>query len=395
MTSRDVEIPYSFQLLVCFISIVLTFVFIASYFPSERQMVYSRIQKNIQAVPTEIFISLLSSELPFISKGPEEKKESTLISIGLELATAVNLGDARSLLGNELPGFSIYKEEILISGTGTDYTTLPRESAAPSLEDILKEREIPEGQAGEEEKEAPKTENEITEEQKPDAPQEGEIKEKRFYVYQTHSWESYLPLLGLEGDPDVNKAVDSKTNIILVGDMLTKELEKNGLGAIHDKTDMGQTLKEKGWKTPRSYKASREIVQDAVANNNELSYFIDLHRDSLRKEHTTVTINDKSYAKVVFVVGKNNQHFEKNLKVVNDLHEILQKKYPELSRGVIGKSGKGVDGVYNQDLSQRSILIEIGGIDNNMNELKNTAEALAKVISEYYWKAEKVNGEGR
>lgn len=386
MTNKDGEIFNPFQFMVCFVSFVLTFVFIASYFSPGPKVIYSALQKDMQLLPTEVFLNLLSFEIPSLSESIYKKNQPTLFSIGLELATTVNLADARSLLGNTLPGFSIYKEEILISGKGTDYTTIPRESSPPPLEEILKEREIAKEQTLEPEKE-------IVEPQKPNGSQQEALKQKRFYIYQTHSWESYLPLLGLEGDPNENKAVDSKTNITLVGDMLGKELEKNGLGAIVDKTDMGQTLKQKGWKTPKSYEASRDIVQTAMTKNKDLRYLIDLHRDSLRKEHTTVTINSKPYAKVVFVVGKNNRNFEKNLEIVNDLHEMLQAKYPELSRGVIGKSGKGVDGVYNQDLSERSILIEIGGVDNNMNELKNTTEALAKVISEYYWKAEKVNGE--
>ncbi len=43
------------------------------------------------------------------------------------------------------------------------------------------------------------------------------------------------------------------------------------------------------------------------------------------------------------------------------------------------------DGVYNQDLTERALLIEFGGVDNDLTELYNSAEALADVFSEYYW----------
>ena len=32
-------------------------------------------------------------------------------------------------------------------------------------------------------------------------------------------------------------------------------------------------------------------------------YFIDIHRDSIKRGQSTVTIGDKNYAKVLFVVG--------------------------------------------------------------------------------------------
>ncbi len=47
---------------------------------------------------------------------------------------------------------------------------------------------------------------------------------------------------------------------------------------------------------------SRTVIETAMTENRDLTYFIDLHRDSLRKDNTTIKINNKSYAKVVFVL---------------------------------------------------------------------------------------------
>lgn len=49
------------------------------------------------------------------------------------------------------------------------------------------------------------------------------------------------------------------------------------------------------------------------------------------------------------------------------------------------------NGVYNQNLSGKSILIEFGGVDNTFEELNRSADALADVFSDFYWQAEKVN----
>ena len=42
-----------------------------------------------------------------------------------------------------------------------------------------------------------------------------------------------------------------------------------------------------------------------------------------------------------------------------------------------------MNGVYNQDLSPKSILIELGGQYNEIEELNNTIKVLAKVILKY------------
>ena len=63
----------------------------------------------------------------------------------------------------------------------------------------------------------------------------------------------------------------------------------------------------------------------------------------------------------------------------------------ELSRGVFTKKGAGTNGKFNQDLSENAILVEFGGVDNTFEELYNSAEALADVISDYYWQAERVD----
>ena len=47
------------------------------------------------------------------------------------------------------------------------------------------------------------------------------------------------------------------------------------------------------------------------------------------------------------------------------------------------KKGYGVNGIYNQDLKGNVILIEIGGNENNIEEINNTLDIMALVIGEY------------
>ena len=70
----------------------------------------------------------------------------------------------------------------------------------------------------------------------------------------------------------------------------------------------------------------------------------------------------------------------------------MEEKYPGISRGVFIKGKNEGNGVYNQDLTNKSMLLEFGGVGNNMEELNRSIEAFAEVFSEYYWKAEEVSG---
>ena len=51
--------------------------------------------------------------------------------------------------------------------------------------------------------------------------------------------------------------------------------------------------------------------------------------------------------------------------------------------GIYKKEGEKVDGIYNQDISPNSMLIEIGGNQNNINEVFNTIEALTDILKMY------------
>ena len=94
-------------------------------------------------------------------------------------------------------------------------------------------------------------------------------------------------------------------------------------------------------------------------------------------------INNKKYAKILFVVGKEHDNYQKNLALANDLNKRITNSYPTLSRGVIEKEGSGVNGIYNQDLSENCLLLELGGYENNISEVLNTIEIISGVIKEY------------
>ncbi|MDS9997387.1 stage II sporulation protein P [Bacillus atrophaeus] len=335
-------------------------------------------------LPGDVFAHLLRMENHYFASDLSDTESSSfhLSRLSLKLATSINLEDPRSFLGRELPGFSQFDTEILVAGQGTDYTNMPSESPPPS--EVMQEEK--EANLAEIENQQTKKENT---EQEPPKQTTGD--RKVVYIYHTHNTESYLPLLKGETNPDM--ARHSKANVTLVGGMFGKALEAQGVGATVDKTDIQAKLNKKGLNYARSYDESRPVVKEALTKNKNLQYIIDIHRDSKRKKNTTTTIKGKNYARLAFVVGKKTANFEENYKLASELHKLMEKKYPGLSTGVFSKGSPGDNGVYNQDLNDRALLLEFGGVDNNLEELQHTADATADVFSELYWDAEKVNAD--
>lgn len=335
-------------------------------------------------IPGSSFLLLLASENKYFAAGAKDQEISfNLSSIMLKLATSINLEDPRSFLGRELPGFSQFDTEILVAGEGTDYTNMPYESTPPA--DVLEKEK--EANLAELEKINPENKDESQKEK----PKQTTGDRKVVYIYNSHNTESYLPLL--KGETDPKRAIHSKANVTLVSDMLKKSLKAEGIGSVVEKKDFQASLNKKGWNYARSYEESRPAVQEALAANKDLAYTIDIHRDSKRLKETLKEINGKKYAKISFIVGTNNSSFSENYQLATELHKLLEKKYKGLSRGVFKQGGSRNNGVYNQDLSQNALLIEFGGVDNNLEQLSNSADAIADVFSDMYWDAEKVNAQ--
>lgn len=204
---------------------------------------------------------------------------------------------------------------------------------------------------------------------------EKEVTEPIVYLYNTHQLEEYV----LE-----NKSSYSVTpNVMMLSYVLREKLNKAGIPTIVEENNVSEFLKTNNWNYASSYKVTKLLMTDAKEKNPSLKYFIDLHRDSVTKKISTATIDGKNYAKILFIVGLENKNYQENLKVTSAINEIINQKYPGLSRGIYKKEGPGVNGVYNQDFSPNTILFEVGGKENTMDEVMNTAEAIFQVLKEY------------
>jgi len=197
----------------------------------------------------------------------------------------------------------------------------------------------------------------------------------RVYIYNSHQGESY--------SQEYLEEYNIIPDVLMASNILKDKLEDIGINSIVEESDILAYLKENNLNHAGSYEASRFFLSKIINSYPDIELFIDLHRDAATHSVSTTTINNKPCAKVLFVIGLENENYEKNLSIVTKINNIILEKYPTLTRGIMKKQGYGVNGVYNQDLADNVILIEIGGNENNIEEVNNTLDIVALVIGEY------------
>ena len=194
------------------------------------------------------------------------------------------------------------------------------------------------------------------------------------YLYNTHQTEEYETTTVLDY---------SIKPTVMISDYILEEIfNENDLGVYVEETSIKEILNNNNWNYSYSYLASRKLLEQRKKEIPSLKYFIDLHRDSLTKDKTTVIINNKQYAKLLFVIGQDHNNYLENLKFTEKINNKLNEKYPTLSKGIYQKGGVGVNGIYNQDFSNYTILLEVGGYQNTPVEVLNSLIAFSECFME-------------
>lgn len=194
------------------------------------------------------------------------------------------------------------------------------------------------------------------------------------YLYNTHQTEEYETTTVLD--------YSIKPTVMISNYILEEIFNENDLGVYVEETSIKEILNNNNWNYSYSYLASRKLLEQRKIEIPSLKYFIDLHRDSLTKDKTTVIINNKQYAKLLFVIGQDHNNYLENLKFTEKINNKLNEKYPTLSKGIYQKGGAGVNGIYNQDFSNYTILLEVGGYQNTPVEVLNSLIAFSECFME-------------
>lgn len=197
-----------------------------------------------------------------------------------------------------------------------------------------------------------------------------DLSKPKVMIYCTHSAESYRPTFGVDKTEGVN------AGIFEVATTLYNSLIEQGISAVlcntvHDFPD---------WS--KSYANSLASIQTMKEQYPSLEVFIDVHRDAPANPiKNAIKTDTAEYAKIMLVVGSESRiahpTWEQNHSFAKKIGEGLEAGVRGVLRGVKVQNGR-----YNQHISTKSILVEMGTNLNTLTQAQNTAKLLASVLAD-------------
>ncbi len=186
-------------------------------------------------------------------------------------------------------------------------------------------------------------------------------------LYHAHTTETFNPTAG------ENFTTDLTLTVARLAAELKKILEEEyGIPVLHN-----YEIHD----IPRSgaYQEARKTVKSLLEENPGTKIVVDLHRDGVSRVNTTAEIEGKSMGKIMMVVGTNYDGWEESLRAAETINSSLEKNIPGLSKGI-----KERNLVYNQDVHPVSLLIEVGGHQNTLEEVLASMPYLARALADLY-----------
>ncbi len=201
-------------------------------------------------------------------------------------------------------------------------------------------------------------------------------------IYHTHSTESYeLEDLGYYTKGSSARTVDEKYNMLRVGDEIVKELEAAGIEVIHDRS-LYDYPSYNG-----AYNRSAATAKKYLEKYPSITVTLDIHRDAIEQSggvrvKPTAVINGKKAAQVMIIAGVDDgtmdfPKWKENMKFASVLQQQMEKSYPGLTRAAMVCHRR-----YNMYLTTNSLLIEMGGHANTLDEAVYSGEMLGKSLVE-------------
>ena len=197
-------------------------------------------------------------------------------------------------------------------------------------------------------------------------------------ILHSHATEAYAPT-GEYAELTDYRTLDTDHNMISVGAYLTELLEEGGIHVLQD------TSLHDSPSYSAAYTNSRESVQQYLEKYPSIRLVLDLHRDSYEDAEGnqivhTVFSQGEQLAQLMFVVGTNysgltHPDWRENLSLALKLQTQLEGICPGICRSVNLRSQR-----FNQDLSEGSLLIEVGACGNSRQEALRATQVLAEGI---------------
>lgn len=200
-------------------------------------------------------------------------------------------------------------------------------------------------------------------------------------IYHTHSSEMYLGRAVPAGQSMQahyqfrNLADPTISGIMAVGRHLSNALTSMGIRTVHETRI--HTLPS----INSSYSNAEKTVREMLSRQKDFDMVIDVHRDA-GVPNPTVMVNGREVARIVLVIGTAERiplihpNFQENLDFAYKIKSVCDAMYPGLMRPVqVHKEAR-----YNQHLHPGSLIVELGSVENTLEEALLAAELLANVL---------------
>ena len=201
-------------------------------------------------------------------------------------------------------------------------------------------------------------------------------------ITHTHTTECYLNRNDGTYDPKAStRTNDSTKNMVAVGRVIADQLQAAGIGVIHDTVIHDQPYNG-------AYAHSKAEVQKLLKQYPTIRVVLDVHRDAIYPSDNSrirpvAEINGKTAAQVMIIVGMLNSssapntHTKENLAFGVRLQQRLHRDYPGLVRPL-----SLADARYNQQLTNGSLLLEMGSDVNSLEEALYAGELVGKGLTQ-------------
>lgn len=191
-------------------------------------------------------------------------------------------------------------------------------------------------------------------------------------VYHTHGTENYSPAASHTEGGRAGHVVD-------VGRTFAAWLDDAGINAIHHTA----VHDHPSWAS--AFANAAQAVSSLIHQQAEISAVFDIHRDAIEsdvgKDFTTVQIDGRSVARILLVVGdQNNPYAQQNVEFAERLKAKMDALYPGLSRGIRVQRAD-----YNGRLHPNAVQVFIGDYRyNTVDEANEAARLFARVVAELF-----------
>ena len=186
-----------------------------------------------------------------------------------------------------------------------------------------------------------------------------QISKKKIYIYNTHQKEGY------------------QTGTVMDGALYLKQLlENKGYDVVFETEDFDEYKITHEMDLTVTYPTSRIFLEKNINEHGPFDLIIDLHRDALNREDCFYLDGHKAYAKMMMVIGGDSSFRDTVIYNSSILHETID----ELCGGVMRSDFIRNSAVYNQDYTDKMMLIEVGGQYSTFQEVKNSIELLCQAI---------------